>query len=151
MMAEEVDGTVREYFQLNQLLMMDFQFIEEALKMYVARVYDVIRIRTRGLVPFELGYESVAQEPLGRLLSRYAPLTENKALVARLKKLLAARNECAHRAYLLTYDEQHDHAFLSGEIARLERLRQETRDCFEQVNLELKQVRGVRAGVDKAV
>jgi hypothetical protein len=147
-MTEGVVATVREYFRLNQLLLMDFQFLEEGLKMYIARVYEIIRIRTRGLVPFELSYDTVAQEPLGRLVSRYAPLTENKALVGRLKKLLTARNECAHRAFLLTYDEQRDHAFLSVEVTRLDRLRQETRECVGQVLADVKRLVDVRAGIE---
>lgn len=143
-MTEGAEAAFQEYARLKQLLLMDFQFIEEGLKMYLARVYEIVEIRTRGLVPFKLDYDTVAEEPLGRLLSRYAPLTESKALVGRLKKLLTARNECAHRAYLLTYGEQRDHAFLSREIARLERVRQDTRECVHQVLEEVRRLREVR-------
>jgi chromatin segregation and condensation protein Rec8/ScpA/Scc1 (kleisin family) len=150
-MTDGVEATSQEYFRLTQFLLMDFQFIEEGLKMYIARAYEIVRMRTRGFMPFELDYDTVAQEPLGRLVSRYSPLTENKLLVERLKKLQTARNECAHRAFLLTYDEQHDHAFLSGEVSRLEALRQETRDCVGQVLAEVKRLSNVRARLDGSV
>lgn len=137
----------QEYLRLVPLLLMDFQFIEEGLKMYIARAYEIVRVRTRGFVPFELDYDTVAQEPLGRLISRYAPLTVNKALVERLKSIQPWRNHCAHQALLLTYEELHDAAFLSSEVSRLENMRQTTRECVQQVMGEVGQLSQVLSQV----
>ena len=72
--------------------------------------------------------EDIAKDALGRLLHRYAQVSDNKTLVDNLRKLLPRRNWCAHQGLLLTTEQQKDVAWLDLERTKLEKLHADAKE-----------------------
>ena len=95
-----------EYLDLVGKALLDFQYIELALKLYIAEVYAIISSRVEGIVPFKYDWKDVENEPLGRLLDRFSMISSDHQLVKDLRPLQKERNKLAHQAYVLTLEEQ---------------------------------------------
>lgn len=116
-----------EYLDLVGQALLDFQFIELALKLYMAETYAIISSRVEGVVPFKYGWKDVENEPLGRLLDQFSKISSDHQLIQELRPLQKERNKLAHQAYVLTLEEQSDGDRLEKECARLTRLRSKTK------------------------
>jgi hypothetical protein len=81
-------------------VVMEFQFLEEALRMYIDHAFDVIRARTAGLIPFNRDRRELEGLSLGRLIDEFAKHVDDGALVRELKALVPDRNYGAHRAFM---------------------------------------------------
>ena len=77
-----------------------FQFIEHALKLYVKNAYDIVRIKTKGLVPFKHDEKALRYAPLSRLVNLFEQFVDDSTLVDDLRKLIDERNYCAHVAFM---------------------------------------------------
>ena len=115
-----------EYLDLVGKALLDFQYIELALKLYIAEVYAIISSRVEGIVPFKYDWKDVENEPLGRLLDRFSMISSDHQLVKDLRPLQKERNKLAHQAYVLTLEEQSDGDQLEKECVRLTKLRSKT-------------------------
>jgi len=115
--------------QVLQLLMLDFQFMEEGLRGYVSTAYELIRTKMHGILPFKLSRRNLTKDALGKLLDKYEQLSDRADLVKEIRSLQAVRNHCAHQGLLLTSEEQNDGTFLASEIGKLTALRERTRTC----------------------
>ncbi len=121
------------YSQALQLVMMDFQFIEESLRMCLVRTYALVSMRTRGELSFKPPFASLQNDPLGRLISKFEQFFDAPALIRDLKKIQPFRNQCAHRGMLHTLEEQKDVDFLAKETRAIDINRQITRRCLNQI------------------
>lgn len=123
---EKVSNSVRRhrmdtYALAASQVLMDFQFIEEALRMYIASAFNVIRTSTQDKVPFKFDRSSVEKDSLGKLIGKYSKLSDNQKLIADLNRVVEDRNLIAHRSLLLTPEEQEPSA-LAVESSKLENL-----------------------------
>ncbi len=129
------DLAYQEYMlQLNAVLG-DFQFIEEALRLYLTAAYGIIQGRVKHVFPFELGPESVEKDALGTLIHKFSTMTSDNELVAELKALAPSRNSVAHRGFLEMAARRHDMDALSGGSAELGRLKERTSEAFEKIRV----------------
>lgn len=78
----------------------DFQFLEEALKCYLESAFSIIRERTTGALPYKLDRSTVENLPLRPLIQEFNKYSDDAALVRDLLALVRERNYCAHRAFV---------------------------------------------------
>lgn len=93
-----------KYMHSIQLLMLDFQFIEELLKIVIGCSYEALRRSAPPLVCLRRTRSSVEKEALGRLIERYEEVSSNDALAKQLRAVVQDRNFCAHRSLVLTFE-----------------------------------------------
>jgi hypothetical protein len=107
------------YSNALQMALVDFQYIEECLRLYIASSYDYIRYKVADKLPFKLDGTDLDKDPLARLIDKYSKLSNNEELVAEVRKLLPKRNEIAHRGLMLNAEQQKDVKFLDEQTKRL--------------------------------
>jgi len=108
-------------------VLIDFEYIELALKLYIAETYATISSRLEGIVTFKYGWEDVENEPLDRLLNQFSKISSDHQLVKGLGLLQKERNKLAHQAYVLTLEEQSDRDHLEKEYARITKPKSKTK------------------------
>ena len=118
-----------DYRNCLNLLLLDFQWIEELLKINIASSYESIRRSKPARVSFKLNRNSLEKDSLGKLIQKYAEVSPNDSLVAQIRTVVKDRNYCAHQSYILTIEEQEEGSFLQSEIIRMLSLRERTRLC----------------------
>lgn len=124
------------YTRAVQSLILDFQFIEELLKIVIGGSYEAIRRSAPSIVRFRPNRSVLEKESLGRLIQRYEEVSDNDPLIQNLRQVVGDRNFCAHRSLVLTLEEQRDVRFLDAERRRLEAVRQNTRPCVMALQAE---------------
>jgi len=125
-----------KYMRSVQLLMLDFQFIEELLKIVIGCSYEALRRSAPPLVRFRPTRSMLEKEALGRLIQKYEEVSGNDALVQQLRAVVQDRNFCAHRSLVLTVEKQHDVEYLQTECRRLEVIREKTKPCVNALQAE---------------
>ena len=129
--SAEVDVARGQYFLSIQMVLADFQYIEESLRMFLTAAYDFVRAKTNGRLPFKYDYEDVENDAMGRLLRKFSNFSNSEALVKTLTRLLKHRNTIAHRGLLLTYEEQNDVKYLDAQTKKLDALHNELKPCLQ--------------------
>jgi hypothetical protein len=124
---------LEEYNREVQLVMLDFQFIEESLRCYLSTVYKVARKRLNGDIPFKLDARDLLKDALGTLVSRFERHTNDDELVKELRDLIKHRNETAHRAFLLRAEETADSEFLRRQTDSLAQVKARTGPCVMKI------------------
>lgn len=124
------------YSQSLQLIMMDFQYIEEGLRMCLLRAYALIHIRMKSILPFHPPFDALQKDALGRLVSKFEQFSDDKELISGLRDIQPFRNRCAHRGMLLTVEEQKDVGFLSTETKAIEAKRVSAQECLGKLLAE---------------
>ncbi|MGQ0583519.1 MAG: hypothetical protein ACT4O6_16390 [Reyranella sp.] len=124
------------YNRALQLLMLDFQYIEEALRVCLVRDYALIHFRTKDVLHFKPPIKDLEKDPLGRLISKFEQFSNDSALVLSLREIQPFRNQCAHRGMLLTVEQQRDVQYLAAETAMMETKRKDTQGCFNKILVE---------------
>jgi hypothetical protein len=125
-----------KYKQVVYLLLLDFQFVEELLKIVTASSYEIIRRSVPAYIRFRPSRRDLEKESLGKLIRKYEEVSGNDSLARKLQALVSERNFCAHRSFVLTFEEQQDLAFLELEAVRLATLRERSRECVLELQEE---------------
>lgn len=127
-----------DYKRIVFLLLLDFQFIEELLKIVIGCSYELIRRSIPSCICFKIDRSSLEKHSLGKLIQRYTEISLNSDLIARLNRIASDRNFCAHRSFVLNLEEQ-EAAFLEDEMRRLEAIRVQSRACVMELQREFVQ------------
>jgi len=80
-----------------------FQLIEASLKDYIADYHDKVRDSLPSGMTYLYSGTDVQDLALGRLVSVFAKLNNNKALIKKLQNLQKERDNLAHRALVKLY------------------------------------------------
>ena len=139
-MSYESETLLHEYYSKLQNSILMFQLIEESLRMYIKLAYSIINKRLDNIIPFKFTYNDVQRDSLGTLLDKFAKFNNNSELPKKISAIIKWRNFCAHRAYLMTYDEQTGGKSLTKEIERMDKLIKFIDECFWQLHGELKKL-----------
>ena len=131
-----------KYMRSIQLLMLDFQFIEELLKIVIGCSYEALRRSAPPLVRFRPNRSVLEKEALGRLISKYEEVSGDDSLLQQLRAVVQDRNFCAHRSLVLTFEEQHDVQYLHAECQRLDAIREKTKPCVTALHAEFEKFVG---------
>jgi hypothetical protein len=131
---------LEEYKEIIRDILIDFQFIEESLRMYLCYCYGYIAKRLSDTIPFRFNYKDVEKDALGTLINKFAKFNDNTSLISELRELTKHRNECAHRGFLLTSKESHDEPRLEKKLIKLKETEDRTKQCLSTLFSEGKKI-----------
>ena len=131
---------MQSYVNNVALVIANFQYIEEALRMHISTVNKRIKERMKDEIPFKYNYKLIAKDSLGILVGKFERINDNQSLVKELKLLVFHRNDIVHRALLLTVEEWNNKLQDAFRIAEVQKLRTRTRKILHQIIEETKEV-----------
>ncbi|MBU2895808.1 hypothetical protein [Vibrio hepatarius] len=105
-MIEQYEIEYAAYHNTLSSVLIDFQFIEESLKMNIASCYEIVLSSLDGLIPFKFDYNDLKKDALGVLIKKFEKYSDDTDLIKELRDLVQYRNGVAHKGWLLTTDEQ---------------------------------------------
>lgn len=126
------------YVTSSMEVLIDFQFIEEALKMYLSNAFSVVA-RDSAKVPFKYDFKSIGKDSLGRLVERFGRFNGNAQLIDELRDLVPKRNFIAHQSFLLSHCGWQGSDFES-QVVEIEQLHARAKATLKSVLLEVKGV-----------
>jgi len=132
-----MNDSVHRYRDAINALLLDFQWIEELLRIIIGCSYEILRRSAPPEVTFKPKKGELQSKSLGRLLEKYAEVSRNGSLHNDIKELVHERNFCAHNAFVLTVEEQTAES-LEPEISRLEAVRTKSQKCVYALQGEFK-------------
>jgi hypothetical protein len=132
----------QQYSLALQGVLTDFQFIEEGLRMYISSAYDLIRMRLKSDLPFQLNDKSLEKDSLGKLITKFSQLSDNSDLLKTMNSLVPRRNDCAHRGFLSTAHPSTKVEELEQATAELGAIKKETSACFNSLVNEVGRPQG---------
>ena len=118
-------------------ILVDFQFIEESIRMYISDAFKYIVTQLSGVIPFLYDYKDIEKDALGKLINKFEKFNDNKRLIAELNDLKKYRNNCAHRGFLLTDEQVHDEKYLKNGLKELEKVKKRTANCLSDLHKEV--------------
>ena len=135
---------LRKYWHKLGNALLNFQFMEEIIRMYLGIAYDVVKKKLDNQIPFKFSYRDIKQDSLGTLVTKFEKFNSNKQLIEEVVRLVKIRNYCAHQAYLMTAEQQKDDKYLSGEIKKMETVIRSSDQCVRHLHRELERIEKIR-------
>ncbi len=126
-----------DYVTMIGAILVDFQFIEESIRMYISNAFKYIVTQLSGVIPFRYDDKDIEKDALGKLINRFEKFNDNKRLIAELNDLKKYRNDCAHRGFLLTHEQVHDEEYLKSGLKELEKIKERTANCLSELCKEV--------------
>jgi hypothetical protein len=126
-----------DYVNLISAILVNFQFIEEGIRVYISGVYKYIETEITGVIPFHYSDTDIAKDSMGKLINKFEKLNNNSNLIAELKDLIKYRNDCAHRGFLLSNKQAYDEKYLKNRVEDLENIQKRTTDCLSILHKEV--------------
>ena len=121
-------------------ILVNFQLLEFALKIYIGRTYELIQACVGSRVYFDYSISDVENFPLERLLSVFRKLNGNAELLKRLNKLKVDRNHVAHESLLVTMGSKYDREVVQEKHGEFFHLEDELSECLKLVLEETKTI-----------
>ncbi len=135
---------IYDYFDLIPPILLDCQFIEEMLRMYISNSYEIIKKKLNKSIPFKFSYADLKSDNLGVIIKKFKKLNNNKDLIKNVEIVRKHRNFCVHQAYLLTYEEQKDELYLRNAIKELSQMKAKVKSCLVNVINELEKIENIK-------
>ncbi|MFH1856282.1 MAG: hypothetical protein ABH836_03505 [Candidatus Omnitrophota bacterium] len=117
---------------------LNFQFIEEALKLYLYRFEAMAIIRFEGVLYYRFNQSDLKEieiMPLGKLIKVFERRNNNKDLLKKLKKIRVTRNFIAHQSYVIATNAKTEN--IEEELYNIKETIKESRECFFELNKEI--------------
>jgi len=115
--------------------MISFQFVEEALKMVLARLESLTYFCLRQHTHYNLKpkFSAIQNAAMGRLIDMLTIYTEDKELIAELRKIKKKRDQVAHRSLLMTSEEINDEERIHLKAAELETIEESSEAVLKKL------------------
>lgn len=126
-----------DYVTLISAILVDFQFIEEGIRMYISRVFNYIETEISGVIPFRYDDKDIEKDSLGKLVNKFEKFNDNNDLIAGMKDLTKYRNDCAHRGFLLTNEQAYVEKYIKNRQEDMEKVKKRTADCLSGLHKEV--------------
>lgn len=126
-----------DYINLISATLVNFQFIEEGIRMYISGVFKYIETELSGVIPFHYNDTDIAKDSMGKLINKFEKFNNNNDLIAELKDLIKYRNDFAHRGFLLSYKQVYDEKYLKNRLEDLENVNNRTTNCLSRLHKEV--------------
>ena len=126
-----------DYVTLISAILVDFQFIEEGIRMYISNVFKYIVTELSGVIPFRYDDKDIEKDALGKLINKFEKFNDNNKLIAEMNDLKKYRNDCAHRGFLLTDEQVYDENYLKNRLKELEKVKKRTANCLSGLHKEV--------------
>ena len=137
-----LDNVSQDYLRRLPQCLVTFQFVEEALRMYVDSVDLVIQDKMKDFFHYDGLGESLSKMSLGSLIREFDRRTDRNDIVSSLKRLARERNYFAHQGYLLSLKQLAGYTDISDLTSRLDDAHEKAIECLESLKHEIKRVRG---------
>jgi hypothetical protein len=131
---------MQKYMAKVTSVLMDFQYIEEALRMYITVANRMIKNKMKNFLPFKYYYAWVRKDSLGKLIDKFEKINDNQELIKKLKLFTHDRNKIAHESLLLTTQEQNDEIFQCTAVDELDKLHEELKKVLFEILAEWKKI-----------
>ncbi|WP_216907977.1 hypothetical protein [Synechococcus sp. CCY 0621] len=126
----------QRYKEVVGQISVDFQWIEELLKIVISSGYEAIRRTAPAKIKFKRTRSNLEKDSLGKLITKYEELYVNDVLIKELRSLASERNYCAHQSFILTLEEQTSEELLARMSIRFEAVRARSRACVKTLMTE---------------
>ena len=127
----------REYAIAAMDALASMQFVEESLRMYLIRVYALVRKRLNDDVGFSLDYPDVEKDSLGTLIGKFQTHSNSEGLIQTLMSLPRERNFLAHESFLLREEQYKNSSHLDALHERAKKAKARADKCFREVLVEV--------------
>ena len=117
-----------------------FQFIEEALRMYLDYAYQLVQLRVGDALPVHLARKDIEHWPMVRLIREFAKFNDNAPMIRGMQRLASLRNEVVHRGLLLTHEEIRDQDHMEQQAERAQRIANGAEGCVQELLSEVGKV-----------
>ena len=128
-----MDQHLKSYESAAHALLLDFQWIEQVLRVVIGASYGLLSKAAPTPVRFSPNKSYIDRDALGKLIERFGEVSANETLIQELRVLTKDRNHVAHRAFVLSLEEQFSADFLKKEIERMADTRFRTRRCIDEL------------------
>jgi hypothetical protein len=129
---------LKQYFDLLPQCILNYQFIEEGLRFCLFRQHLIVAIKVKGILPYKPPVDSIKDAAMGKLITYFRAFCDDETLLKCLNDVKKKRDHIAHQGYLLTYEQQSDPQYISGQLEELELAYREAKDCFLALQREMK-------------
>lgn len=119
-------------------VIMNYQFIEEGLKIYLEKSFELIRQKLNDELPFEYNRATIEKYPMGKLIKAFDKHSNNKELVKKLEALPEKRNDIAHKGFVAMFHEDYQGENLYKMKEALSDFEKESKSCRDDVFKEIK-------------
>jgi len=102
----ETHAAVEIYTRKVTSALLSFQWIEAGLRDIVGMSYELLSAHAPPTIKLDIKPEDFKSDSLDALLQRYAKVSHNAQLHARIKAIVPIRNRLAHRSFILMVEEQ---------------------------------------------
>jgi len=126
-----------------------FQYLEEILKMYLADCFQIVKLSVKRRVAFDFSYDDVKVLPLGRLIDLFQKYNRNPEVLELLRELPEQRNYVAHRAYLLTEEEQKNSEVLANEMEKVTKISAKADEAVKALRDEARNLERLRMEIER--
>lgn len=111
------------------------QLVEQELKLYIAKAYEVIGERVGDRVPFKWHGSDVEDWSLERLINAFKKLSDSDQLIQDLNEFKKQRNFLTHKgiAYCLNPDLEFDDQAKAEVEARLDKMQPEAERLWQAI------------------
>ena len=83
------------------MVLIDFQFIEECLKMSITTADKIIQKNVAPYFQYNYNRKDIENFALGKLVERYSKMSNNHSLVTHIRELMKERDNIAHKGFYL--------------------------------------------------
>lgn len=136
-----IDPTLQRYIDELPKALLNFQFLEEALKQYLRRCYFMIASVVRPFVPYSVApAERLEKLSLGRLIKLFRDLNENEELIGKLLEFPRKRNFIAHQAYVAVSSNSDPTSLVDTAYADLQETIHVSEECLSQLWSEIREL-----------
>ena len=139
-MIEQDEIEYTTYHDTLSSVLIDFQFIEESLKMNIASCYEIVLSSLDGLIPFKFDYKDLEKDALGVLITKFEKFSDDTSLIKELRDLVQYRNGAAHKGWLLTPNEQRNPERLKKLTSELTMTKNRTKVVLQRLIDKAKEV-----------
>jgi hypothetical protein len=132
------DDIVQEYMDKLPGALLNFQWIEEALRQYLGRTEFMIASEVIAFMSYKIDTQEFEKASLGTLLKFFRRRNQNKDLHKLISELVQDRNFCAHAGYLHIHESKDDPKKLKEASERLDKVITESKKCLHMLFAEIR-------------
>ena len=123
----------RTFTNLLRNVLMDFQYIEEALRWNISLSYKIANKKIDKTIPFNYSDTDFERDAMGALISKYEKYCNDVDLIKALRDLTKHRNGAAHKGWLMNAAQRDDKEYLKTRIDELEDIADKSKSAFHKL------------------
>jgi hypothetical protein len=114
-----------------------FQLIEEVIKQYLDGAYKLITHKMKGQLKVSLSIDLLRNRTLRGYVNEFKKYNDNYALISKMERLVNKRNNLAHEALLVIYQEG-DGGNLTQLVQQAKKTHKEVKECLGELLEEIR-------------